>query len=66
MNRDRFRVRQRLHFRPQVHSLRFFAVSELRVISAGPPPLGLSEQEALTELLHCQDLYALQPQHLAD
>ena len=28
--------------------------------------MGLSEQEALTELLHCQDLYALQPQHLAD
>ena len=26
----------------------------------------LSEQRALTELLHCQDLYALQPQHLAD
>ena len=24
------------------------------------------EQEALTELLRCQDLYALQPQHFAD
>ena len=36
------------------------------VISAWPPPVGLSEQEALTELLRCQDLYALQPQHLAD
>ena len=36
------------------------------VISAGPPPVGLSEQEALTELLRCQDLCALQPQHLAD
>ena len=28
--------------------------------------MGLSEQEALTELLRCQDVYALQPQHLAD
>ena len=28
--------------------------------------MGLSEQEALTELLRCQDLYALQPKHLAD
>ena len=28
--------------------------------------MGLSEQEALTELLRYQDLYALQPQHLAD
>ena len=37
-----------------------------KVISAGPPPAGLSGQEALTELLRCQDLYALQPQHLAD
>ena len=37
-----------------------------KIISAGPPPVGLSEQEALTELLRCQDLYALQPQHLAD
>ena len=36
------------------------------VISAGPPPAGLSEQGGLTELLHCQDLCALQPQHLAD
>ena len=35
------------------------------VISAGPP-LVLSEQEALTELLRCQDVYALQPQRLAD
>ena len=32
-----------------------------KVISAGPPPVGLSEQEALTELLHCQDFCALQP-----
>ena len=37
-----------------------------KVISAGPPPMGLSEQEALTDLLRCQDLYALRPQHLAD
>ena len=37
-----------------------------KVISAGPPPTRLSEQEASTQLLHCQDLYALQPQHLAD
>ena len=36
------------------------------VISAGPPPVGLSEQEALSELLRCQDVYALQPQHLAE
>ena len=36
------------------------------VIGAGPPPVGHSEQEALTELLRCQDLNALQPQHLAD
>ena len=28
--------------------------------------MGHSEQEALTELLRCQDLNALQPQHLAD
>ena len=33
-----------------------------KVIGAGPPPVELSEQEALTELLRCQDLYALQPQ----
>ena len=37
-----------------------------KVISAGPPPVELSEQGALTELLHCQDLYALQPQNLVD
>ena len=37
-----------------------------KVISAGSPSVGLPEQEALTELLRCQDLYALQPQHLAD
>ena len=37
-----------------------------KVISAGPPPVGLSEQEALSERLRCQDLYALQPQHLAE
>ena len=36
------------------------------VISAGPPPVGLSDQVALSELLRCQDLYALQPQHLAE
>ena len=36
------------------------------VISTGPPPVVVSEQEALTELLRCQDLYALQPQHLAE
>ena len=36
-----------------------------KVISAGPPPVVLFEQRAFTELLHCQDLYALQPQHLA-
>ena len=34
-----------------------------KVISAGPFIVGLSEQEALTELLLCQDLYALQPKH---
>ena len=28
--------------------------------------MGLSEQEALTELLLCQDLCTLQPRHLAD
>ena len=37
-----------------------------KVISGGPPPVELTEQEALTELLHRQDLYALQPLHLAD
>ena len=66
MDRDRSRLRQRLHFRPQVHSLRSFAVSVLRSSALDLQPAGLSEQEALTELLRCQDLYALQPQHLAD
>ena len=64
--RIRFELVQRLHFRPRVHSLRFSAVSAPRSSALDLHPEGLSEQEALTELLHCQDLYTLQPQHLAD
>ena len=49
-----------------VSDLRFSAVSVTEVISARPSPVGLSKQEALTELQYRQDLYALQPQHFAD
>ena len=54
---------QRLHFRSRSSVLRRVRA---KGISVGPPPVGLSEQEALTKLLRCQDLYALQPRHLAD
>ena len=65
MSRNPFPFCQCLHSRPQVQSSVLRRV-RAEAISAGLPPVGLSEQEALTELLRCQDVYALQPQHLAD
>ena len=64
MSRDLLRVRQR----PSPTGLESSVLRRVRakVINAGPPPVGLSEQEALTDFLRCQDLYALRPQRLAD
>ena len=63
---DMFRTRQRLHFYPRVRSLRFSAVSATRSSALDLRAVGLSEQGAVTELLHCQDLHALLSLHLAD
>ena len=60
------RALQRLLFRPRVHSLRFFAVFGPRSSALDLHLWGSLSKKALTELLRCQDFFALQPGHLAD
>ena len=59
------RVRQRLHFCPQVHSLRFFAVSVLRSSALDLHLSGsLSKKPCLSFCV--ARMCTLQPQHLAE